>query len=150
MSKNIAKQTIVKGSTGKSYKVSQLKDGKFSCSCERWINTTPRKDCKHIISLKTGKPVPKATKKVRSNGSLLSRKTTRAAVISLLLQHKNKTVAMPVVIATVKKTKGFDTKTATAKINSRRKQFSAFAKSHGFQFVASSNGLKFQTVGGGN
>ena len=65
--KSIAKITngtkqIVLGSTGTKYTVSKNKKGGMECSCPRWINTSPRKDCKHILSVLTGKPIQKETK----------------------------------------------------------------------------------------
>jgi hypothetical protein len=54
--KNGTKQIVI-GSTGKKYTVSKTKAGKMECSCPRWTNTSPRKNCKHILSVLTGKPV---------------------------------------------------------------------------------------------
>lgn len=52
--KNNTKVTVI-GSTGNKYTVSKSKDGKMGCSCPRWINTSPRKDCKHIKAALAGK-----------------------------------------------------------------------------------------------
>ena len=60
--KNGTKVTVI-GSTGNKYTVTKTKNGKMECSCPRWIHTTPRKNCKHILSALSGKPVTKAEKK---------------------------------------------------------------------------------------
>jgi hypothetical protein len=39
-------------STKKPYKVSERQDGRWECSCPRWINHMPRTDCKHIDKVK--------------------------------------------------------------------------------------------------
>lgn len=41
-------------SAGKFYTVSQNFDGSYECSCRGWCTHTPRRDCRHILYVKSG------------------------------------------------------------------------------------------------
>lgn len=89
MMKNGTKQTVV-GSTGKKYTVSKTKTGKMECSCPRWVNSSPRKNCKHILSVLTGKPV-KETKAIAAKPAMkINVKEVSAKVYKLISAQPGK------------------------------------------------------------
>ncbi len=134
------------------YTVSKDDKGKWSCNCDRWTKTSPRKDCKHITAVRTGKPLPtkeqvmkakKAAKK--ANPSILAVKTTRAALINILKKNAGKLVAMKAIHAEVKRVKGWDDpELITKKVKRQQKSVAEWAKQHEFKLVSSSSGMKFQ------
>lgn len=137
----------------KSYTVSFDAKGNASCSCKRWVSTSPRVDCKHIKSVQSGKKlqskekVMAAAKKARKNRkSIVEAPTTRGTLIRLLMKQKNKLVAMKAIYAEVKKVKGWDDdKRVQSKVKAVISSVKAWAGQHDFKLVTSSNGLKLQS-----
>lgn len=135
---------------GVKYTVSKDKKGDFSCSCPRWIQTSPRKDCAHIKFVKTGQmedtAMAKKRKLARKNGEpITAAKTTRGTLIRLLQKHVGKMVALKAIHAEVKRVKGWDDDDrVTRKVKAAVKSVKGWAESHDFKFVNSGSGMKFQ------
>lgn len=115
--------------------------GKVTCSC---IGFQTKKKCHHVA--KYDKKVAASLKSSSSarSGKLEAPKgkTTRVAMITLLLKNKGKVVSINSLRDAVKKMRGYSDERAASRVKAQVKKVAEWAKTHKLTFNSSKTGLK--------